>query len=107
MPRTQLEALLLTQPQIADATVIGARMDDGEEVQKAFVVRQAGAGDGDEDIMAKPLKWSHHYAWLCVAGGTRRLPYLSIRCHRRCTPAKAVTTDWMTTRYMSCRYTNC
>jgi len=46
------------------------------------------------------------YAWLW-AGGTRRLPYLSIRCHLRCTPAKAVTTDWMTTRYMSCRYTNC
>jgi NADPH:quinone reductase-like Zn-dependent oxidoreductase len=23
------------------------------------------------------------YAWPCLAGGTLRLPYLSIRCHRR------------------------
>ena len=44
VPPAELEALLLTHPQIADAAVIGARDDDsGEEVPKAFVVRQPGA----------------------------------------------------------------
>lgn len=47
----ELEALLLTHAQIADAAVIGVRADDGEEVPKAFVVRQAAAGLGDEDVM--------------------------------------------------------
>uniref|UniRef100_UPI0039EEC695 AMP-binding protein n=1 Tax=Sinomonas sp. G460-2 TaxID=3393464 RepID=UPI0039EEC695 len=48
----ELEALLLTHPQIADAAVIGVHAEDGEEVPKAFVVRQAGAELGDEDVMA-------------------------------------------------------
>ncbi|AMM34361.1 AMP-dependent synthetase [Sinomonas atrocyanea] len=48
----ELEAVLLTHPQIADAAVIGVRADDGEEVPKAFVVRQPGAQLGDEDVMA-------------------------------------------------------
>ncbi|WP_138444740.1 AMP-binding protein [Sinomonas susongensis] len=47
----ELEALLLTHPQVADAAVIGVQADDGEEVPKAFVVRQPGAQLGDEDIM--------------------------------------------------------
>ncbi|MFE9120827.1 4-coumarate--CoA ligase family protein [Streptomyces sp. NPDC007172] len=40
-----LEALLLTHPAIADAAVIGVYDADGNEVPKAFVVRQAGAPD--------------------------------------------------------------
>jgi 4-coumarate--CoA ligase len=47
----ELEALLLTHPRIADAAVIGVHADDGEEVPKAFVVRQAGAELGDGDVM--------------------------------------------------------
>ena len=43
MPPAELEALLLTHPEIADAAVIGVRDDEGEEVPKAFVVRQPGA----------------------------------------------------------------
>ncbi|MFE4226343.1 AMP-binding protein [Arthrobacter sp. NPDC056886] len=42
----ELEALLLTHPGIADSAVIGTRDADGQEVPKAFVVRQPGA-DGD------------------------------------------------------------
>jgi acyl-CoA synthetase (AMP-forming)/AMP-acid ligase II len=38
----ELEALLLTHPSIADAAVIGVRDEEGEEVPKAFVVRQPG-----------------------------------------------------------------
>ncbi|WP_369045680.1 AMP-binding protein [Sinomonas sp. P10A9] len=48
----ELEALLLTHPQIADAAVIGVKADDGEEVPKAFVVTQAGASLAAEDVMA-------------------------------------------------------
>ena len=47
----ELEALLLTHPQVADAAVIGIRADDGEEVPKAFVVRQGDAELGDEGVM--------------------------------------------------------
>ncbi|MEA5455806.1 AMP-binding protein [Sinomonas sp. JGH33] len=48
----ELEAVLLSHPQIADAAVIGVRADDGEEVPKAFVVPQAGAELADEDVIA-------------------------------------------------------
>ncbi|MGH3979205.1 MAG: AMP-binding protein [Pseudonocardiaceae bacterium] len=53
VPPAELEALLLTHPQIADAAVIGVRDAEGEEVPKAFVVRQAG-GEGltDDDVIA-------------------------------------------------------
>lgn len=42
----ELEALLLTHPGIADSAVIGSFDADGQEVPKAFVVRQPGA-EGD------------------------------------------------------------
>lgn len=47
-----LEAVLLEHPQIADAAVIGAHDDDGQEVPKAFVVRQADADLSADEVMA-------------------------------------------------------
>ncbi|MES5821746.1 4-coumarate--CoA ligase family protein [Streptomyces sp. RG80] len=44
----ELEALLLTHPGIADAAVIGAYDDDGNEVPHAYVVRQPDATDLSE-----------------------------------------------------------
>ncbi|MFD9002778.1 4-coumarate--CoA ligase family protein [Streptomyces sp. NPDC059582] len=44
----ELEALLLTHPGIADAAVIGAYNDDGNEVPHAYVVRQQAAADLSE-----------------------------------------------------------
>ncbi|ALO94477.1 4-coumarate:CoA ligase [Streptomyces hygroscopicus subsp. limoneus] len=48
----ELEALLLTHPDIADAAVIGAYDEDGNEVPHAFVVR-APTADGltDHDVL--------------------------------------------------------
>jgi acyl-CoA synthetase (AMP-forming)/AMP-acid ligase II len=51
VPPAELEALLLTHPQIADAAVIGVRDAEGEEVPKAFVVRQPGADDVTADTV--------------------------------------------------------
>jgi acyl-CoA synthetase (AMP-forming)/AMP-acid ligase II len=51
VPPAELEALLLTHEAIADVAVIGVRDADGEEVPKAFVVRQTGAEISGEDVM--------------------------------------------------------
>ena len=51
VPPAELEALLLTHPDVQDAAVIGVRDDDGEEVPKAFVVRSDQALRAD-DLMA-------------------------------------------------------
>jgi acyl-CoA synthetase (AMP-forming)/AMP-acid ligase II len=48
----ELEALLLTHDAIADAAVIGVTDDDGNEVPKAFVVRQQGARLSEGDVIA-------------------------------------------------------
>ena len=46
-----LEAVLLTNPKIADAAVIGVLDDDGQEIPKAFVVVQAGAELTGDEVM--------------------------------------------------------
>lgn len=51
VPPAELEALLLSHPAIADAAVIGIRDADGEEVPKAFVVRQPDATLTADDVM--------------------------------------------------------
>jgi acyl-CoA synthetase (AMP-forming)/AMP-acid ligase II len=45
VPPAELEALLLTNDRIADVAVIGVKDAEGEEVPKAFVVKQATAAD--------------------------------------------------------------
>ncbi len=46
----ELEALLLTHPQIADAAVIGVQDADGTERPKAFVVRTPGSGLTEQQV---------------------------------------------------------
>ncbi len=52
VPPAELEALLLTHPEIADAAVVGVRDEEGEEVPKAFVVLQPGASLDGAGVMA-------------------------------------------------------
>jgi acyl-CoA synthetase (AMP-forming)/AMP-acid ligase II len=52
VPPAELEAVLLAHPQIADAAVIGVRdVDSGEEVPKAFVVKQPDAEITADEVM--------------------------------------------------------
>ena len=52
VPPAELEALLLSHDGIADAAVVGVNDADGEEIPKAFIVRQPGAQLSAEDVMA-------------------------------------------------------
>jgi acyl-coenzyme A synthetase/AMP-(fatty) acid ligase len=52
VPPAELEALLLTNDAIADAAVIGVKDADGEEIPKAFVVKQQGAEISEDDVMS-------------------------------------------------------
>ncbi|QTR01274.1 AMP-binding protein, partial [Saccharothrix algeriensis] len=52
VPPAELEALLLTHPDIADAAVVGVRDEEGEEVPKAFVVPQAGASLDADGVLS-------------------------------------------------------
>jgi len=48
----ELEAMLLTHPDIADAAVVGAPDADGQEVPKAFVVKTADSTLNEEGVMS-------------------------------------------------------
>ncbi len=48
----ELEALLLSSPDVQDVAVIGVRDEDGEEVPKAFVVRTPGSTATEDDLIA-------------------------------------------------------
>jgi acyl-CoA synthetase (AMP-forming)/AMP-acid ligase II len=51
VPPAELEALLLTHPEIADSAVIGVLDEEGEEIPKAFVVRRPGVELTEQDVM--------------------------------------------------------
>ena len=53
VPPAELEALLLTHPGVADAAVVGVvDAESGEEVPKAFVVRQPDSAVSADEVMA-------------------------------------------------------
>jgi acyl-CoA synthetase (AMP-forming)/AMP-acid ligase II len=51
VPPAELEAVLLSHPSIADAAVVGVNDAEGEEVPKAFVVKQSGADLMEDEVM--------------------------------------------------------
>ncbi|MFJ9916602.1 4-coumarate--CoA ligase family protein [Actinacidiphila glaucinigra] len=52
VPPAELEAVLLTDPRVADAAVIGVLDGDGNEIPKAYVVPQQGVSLTADDVMA-------------------------------------------------------
>ncbi len=52
VPPAELEALLLTHQQVADAAVIGVLDEEAGEIPKAFIVRQAGSELTEADLIA-------------------------------------------------------
>lgn len=52
VPPAELEALLLSHDAVADAAVVGVNDADGEEIPKAFIVRQPGVELSAEDVMS-------------------------------------------------------
>jgi acyl-CoA synthetase (AMP-forming)/AMP-acid ligase II len=51
VPPAELEAVLLSHPSIADAAVVGVVDTEGEEVPKAFVVKQSEAELSADEVM--------------------------------------------------------
>ncbi len=51
VPPAELEALLLTHPDIDDAAVVAAPDDEAGEIPKAFVVRHAGSAIDEDAVM--------------------------------------------------------
>ena len=51
MAPAELEAVLLTSPDVADAAVIGVYDERGDEVPKAFVVRAPGSTVTEDDVL--------------------------------------------------------
>lgn len=47
----ELEALLLSQPKVMDAAVIGVRDEDGQEIPKAFIVPKPDSGLTADEVM--------------------------------------------------------
>src|SRR6056300_877647 len=52
VPPAELEALLVTHPDVADVAVIGIPDDEAGELPKAFIVRAAGAEVAATDLQA-------------------------------------------------------
>ncbi|KUH85310.1 MULTISPECIES: 4-coumarate--CoA ligase family protein [unclassified Mycobacterium] len=51
VPPAELEAVLLSHPDIADAAVVGVNDAEGEEIPKAFVVKRSGAELTEDQVI--------------------------------------------------------
>lgn len=61
VPPAELEALLLTHPDVADAAVIGLADDEAGEIPVGYVVAKAGASLEPADVMAFVAEQVAHY----------------------------------------------
>jgi acyl-CoA synthetase (AMP-forming)/AMP-acid ligase II len=61
VPPAELEALLVTHPDVADVAVIGVPDEEAGELPKAFIVLKAGAGASAADLQAFVAANVAHY----------------------------------------------
>ena len=61
VPPAELEALLITHPEVADVAVIGVPDEEAGELPKAFVVKRAGCDPTAEALMAFVAEHVAHY----------------------------------------------
>ena len=61
MPPAELEALLITHPDVADVAVIGVPDDEAGELPKAFVVKREGASVTETDLQDFVKEKVAHY----------------------------------------------
>jgi len=52
VPPAELEALLVAHPGVADVAVVGDPDDEAGEIPHAYVVRQPGDGESDDELAA-------------------------------------------------------
>lgn len=74
VPPAELEALLLTNPKIADAAVIGIPDEEAGELPKAFVVPAAGQDLTAEEVMAFTAEHVAHYKQIREVEFTDEIP---------------------------------
>ncbi len=78
VPPAELEALLLTHPQVADAAVIGLPDDEAGEIPVAFVVLKAGQDATAADIQAFVAENVASYKQIRTAHVRRRDPEVGV-----------------------------
>ncbi|MDZ7685714.1 MAG: hypothetical protein U5O39_12480 [Gammaproteobacteria bacterium] len=74
VPPAELEAILVSHPDVADAAVIGIPDDEAGELPKAFIALQAGASLSAEDIQQFVADQVAHYKQVRMVSFVDEIP---------------------------------
>jgi acyl-CoA synthetase (AMP-forming)/AMP-acid ligase II len=74
VPPAELEALLLTHPDVADVAVIGVPDEEAGELPKAFIVLKPGTGATADDLQAFVASNVAHYKQIRQVAFVEEIP---------------------------------
>ncbi len=74
VPPAELESILVTHPDVADAAVIGVPDDEAGELPRAFIVRREGAQASAEDIQKFVAGQVAHYKQIRLVSFVDEIP---------------------------------